>query len=114
VTALYGLIALGGGLLGYQRAGSTASLVAGGITGVLLLLCAVGVVRSNIPVWSLVGAIVLALLLVGRFAMSLATKGSEMTSVLYATAIVMVAGGVVVVICAALALMTQSRPPSVP
>jgi len=36
VTALYGLVSIGGGLVGYLRAGSTPSLLAGGGAGVLL------------------------------------------------------------------------------
>ena len=43
LTALYGLISLIGGYIGYAKAGSTASLIAGGVSGILLLLLAAGV-----------------------------------------------------------------------
>ena len=39
-TLSYGIIALIGGILGYFKAKSTASLISGGISGVLLLVCA--------------------------------------------------------------------------
>ena len=105
VTALYGLVSLTGGVMGYLK-GSVISLVAGGTAGVLLLLCAVGI--SKFPVPSLIVAIVLALLLVARFAVSLFNKGGELTSVLFAISIVMVVGGVIVAACAALALLNKS------
>lgn len=40
VTALYGLVSLGGGVTGFLTAGSKASLIAGGISGALLLVSA--------------------------------------------------------------------------
>src|SRR5207244_11843846 len=43
IIALYGLVSVVGGILGYVRAESVPSLVAGGIAGLLLLLCAAGV-----------------------------------------------------------------------
>jgi uncharacterized membrane protein (UPF0136 family) len=109
VTGLYGLISLTGGVMGYAK-GSLVSLLAGGGAGVLLVLCALGISRWPIP--SLVVALVVALLLVGRFTHSLLTKGSEMTSVLHTISLVMIIAGVAVLICAALALMAQPRPPA--
>ncbi len=107
ITALYGLISLTGGIMGYAK-GSLPSLIAGGGAGVLLILCALGISRWPIP--SLVVALVLALLLIGNFSYSLLT--SELSSVRYAISIVMLVGGVAVLICGALALMAQPRPPT--
>lgn len=38
IVALYGLLVLAGGIIGYLKAGSEASLVMGGISGLLLLI----------------------------------------------------------------------------
>src|SRR5438094_10454904 len=65
ITALYGLVSIVGGITGYVRADSWASLVAGGIAGVLLLLCAAGVFYR--PALSLSAAIIISIALLGRF-----------------------------------------------
>jgi uncharacterized membrane protein (UPF0136 family) len=101
VTAIYGMVALIGGIIGYVKANSLASLLAGGIAGVLLILCAAGI--SRFPVTSLCMAIILALLLATRFVVS-ARNAGELSTV----AFVMIAGGVIVVACAALAFMAKS------
>ena len=113
ITALYGLISLIGGYIGYAKAGSTASLIAGGISGVLLLLCAGGVFVR--PTWSLIGALVVSLALVGRFASVLAKESDHLGQVLNEgkgiTAYVMITCGALVVAAAGLALLagpTQS------
>jgi uncharacterized membrane protein (UPF0136 family) len=110
-TGLYGLVSITGGILGYMK-GSTVSLVAGGIAGVLLILAAVGI--SRWPTASLIVALILALLLVGRFGMALLTRGEQLTTVLYNTSIVMVVGGVIVIVCSALAFTAGPRPPTTP
>jgi uncharacterized membrane protein (UPF0136 family) len=111
VTALYGLVSLGGGLLGYVRAGSVASIIAGGIAGILLLLCAFGIFRM--PVASLAGAIIIAVALLGRFVGTLAKHSEDFGefagSVLGVTALLIVAGGVLVIVVAALALVMYTR-----
>jgi uncharacterized membrane protein (UPF0136 family) len=107
VTTLYGVVSIGGGLVGYLRAGSTISLLAGGGAGVLLLACAFGILR--LPSWSLLAAAVIALLLVGRFTASL-FKGEQLSDVLQVTALVMINGGVLVIVNAVLALLIGSRP----
>ena len=38
VVGLFGLFSLAGGLIGYFKAGSMASLIAGGVSGLILLL----------------------------------------------------------------------------
>jgi uncharacterized membrane protein (UPF0136 family) len=114
--ALYGIISLVGGIIGYVRADSIASLVAGGISGVLLLLCAAGVFYQ--PAVSLSGAIIIAVALLGRFVPSLLQQREKLGEVLNTmkstVAIIMVVGGVLVVLCSALALATRSSPPGAP
>ena len=69
VMALYGLVAIVGGLIGYLRAGSVASVAAGVPSGVLLIACAAMTFQR--PQWSLIGAIVVALAVGGFFASNL-------------------------------------------
>jgi uncharacterized membrane protein (UPF0136 family) len=63
---LFGLLSIAGGLLGWKKAGSKASLIAGGISGVLLLIAAASVLSGEVKVGLTVGGIT-ALLLAGRF-----------------------------------------------
>ncbi|HLJ94962.1 MAG TPA: TMEM14 family protein [Gemmataceae bacterium] len=112
ITALYGLASIGGGILGYVGAHSMASLVAGGIAGLLLLLCAVGVFYA--PAVSLGGAIILAVLLLGRFLPKLIQKWNQLgefaSTTIGAVTVVMVIGGMLVLIAAALALAVKTGP----
>lgn len=62
---IFGLLTIAGGIVGYVKAGSTASLIAGLVTGILLLIAA-----FLMPTHQLVGlilALVVSLLLAGRF-----------------------------------------------
>ncbi len=62
---LFGLLTIAGGVVGYVKAGSTASLIAGFITGVLLLVAA-----FLLPEHRAVGlatALVISLLLAAQF-----------------------------------------------
>src|SRR2546429_563681 len=109
VTALYGVNYLALGLMGYLRGGSLTSLFAGGIAGIMLIL---GVLATpSWPVASLVVVLIQAQQLVGRFAVGFLTKSGEMTDVLFTTAIVMVVDGIVVLLCAGLALMSSPQMP---
>jgi uncharacterized membrane protein (UPF0136 family) len=116
ITALYGIVSLVGGIIGYVRADSRASLVAGGIAGVLLLLCAAGVFYR--PVLSLSGAIIISIALLGRFVPSLVRHRDDFGEFLATTAgvvaLVMVIGGLLVVVFSALALATRASPPPGP
>ena len=58
---VFGLLTIAGGVMGYVKAGSTASLIAGGISGVLLIVAA-----SHVAIGLALGIIV-SLLLAGRF-----------------------------------------------
>jgi len=107
LAGLYGAVALVGGCLGYATKGSTASLTAGVISGVLLLVCAAGTTFR--PHLGLIGAAVIALLLAGRFAAVLAQNSSKLPAWLSEgagiTAYVMVVGGILVLVAAGLALL---------
>ena len=62
---VFGLLTIAGGLMGYIKAGSTASLIAGSISGVLLLVAAF--LLPGHVVAGLTIAIIVSLLLAGRF-----------------------------------------------
>ena len=62
---VFGILTIAGGVVGYVKAGSVASIVAGGITGVLLLVAAL-----LLPEYRIVGlatACILSLLLAAQF-----------------------------------------------
>ncbi len=66
VVAIYGAFSLVGGVIGYVKAKSRASLIAGSVSGILLLACAYGLRQGSRA--AAIGALVIALLLGGRFA----------------------------------------------
>lgn len=103
LTLVYGLIAALGGTIGFVKAGSVASLVAGGGSGLLLIGCAVLIGKK--PKLGLIGAIVLSVLLIGRFASAAAKGGAS------PVAIVMIAGGAAVLVASGMALARTSSSP---
>jgi uncharacterized membrane protein (UPF0136 family) len=113
LAGLYGVVALVGGCIGYATKGSNASLIAGVISGVLLLLCAAGVAFRPYP--ALIGAMVVALALAGRFSAVLAQNSSRLPVWLAEgagiTAYVMIVGGVLVLVAAGLALLASGAQP---
>ena len=68
VVGVYGFVSLVGGVVGYVKAKSTASLVAGSVAGALLLWCAAGLQQGNRTAGFL--SLAIALLLGGRFFLS--------------------------------------------
>ena len=96
LAAGYGALALAGGVMGYVKAKSRASLIAGGISGVLLIGAAA--LGTSQPVAGLVIASVVSLALCARFARSLAGKRAS------SVAWVMVGGGLAVLVSSGLAL----------
>ena len=46
LTGVYGLVVIGGGLIGYFLAGSTASVIAGSLFGFLMILCGIGIQKD--------------------------------------------------------------------
>lgn len=97
VAAVYGLIALLGGVMGYLKAGSRASLIAGSASGLLLMGSAL--LGLSYPSAGLVLASVVSLALVVRFARS-ALKKQRAGGVAY----VMIGAGLAVLVTSGLAL----------
>jgi uncharacterized membrane protein (UPF0136 family) len=62
---VFGLLTIAGGIMGYVKAGSTASLIAGSISGLLLLLAAF-LLPNHVLIGLALGGIV-SLLLIGYF-----------------------------------------------
>jgi uncharacterized membrane protein (UPF0136 family) len=112
ITGIYGVISLVGGIMGYVKAGSVASLVAGGVCGILLLLCAFGIARF--PVLSLAVALIVALALAGRFGSVLARHRDDFSdhvaTVGGTVGLIMIIGGALVVILAAISLAVKVPP----
>ncbi len=97
LTGAYGLIALVGGIIGFVKAGSVASLIAGGGSGIILIASAI--IARQRPRGGLITALVVSLILIGRF-----IKSSIDHQGVAPVAAVMILGGVAVVVSAALAL----------
>ncbi len=106
ITTFYGLVSLAGGIIGYVKAGSLPSLIAGGICGILLLACAASIARW--PTGALIGAIVISLALLGRFLPGF-LKNPSLSTGASITALVMTVGGVATVVAAAVALAVRSK-----
>jgi uncharacterized membrane protein (UPF0136 family) len=90
---VFGVLTIVGGLIGYLKARSTISLVSGGIAGLFLLLAAwllPGQIAAGLGI-----ALVISLLLAGRFIPNLITTGKmmpdAMMSVLSVIGIIMAA-----------------------
>jgi uncharacterized membrane protein (UPF0136 family) len=95
VVAGYGVLSLVGGAMGYVKAKSRASLIAGGVSGLVLLGSAA--LATTHPVAGFVLASVVSVALVARFAKSAAKRA-------HPVAMVMIGGGVAVLVSAGLAL----------
>jgi uncharacterized membrane protein (UPF0136 family) len=96
VVAAYGAIALVGGVMGYVKAKSRASLIAGGASGALLIGSAA--LATVYPVAGFGGAAVVSLALIARFALS--SRGKRVSPVAW----VMIGGGVAAAVTSGLAL----------
>src|SRR5262245_60454902 len=94
-TVVYGLLAITGGVMGYVNKGSKPSLIAGGVSGSLLLISAAGMWYDKS--WAALTALIVSFLLVGRFASSLARQRRTSTAILATLlgkiGLVMVLGG---------------------
>lgn len=102
LIAVYGLVALVGGTIGFVKAGSVASLVAGGGSGLILLVAAALVRSGSRARVGLILALVVSLLLIGRFASTLRGGASPV-------AIVMITGGLVALVASATGLARARR-----
>ncbi len=65
VVATYGVLSVVGGVIGYRKANSTASLIAGSVSGGLLLVCAYGIGQDSRT--AAFGSLVIAFALGARF-----------------------------------------------
>jgi uncharacterized membrane protein (UPF0136 family) len=74
---LFGLVAIAGGAMGYARAKSKASLVAGGVSGALLIIA--GLLSPGVPGFVL--ALIVSLLLLIHFGRSYAAKRKPMPAI---------------------------------
>jgi uncharacterized membrane protein (UPF0136 family) len=73
---IFGLLTIAGGIVGYIKAGSTASIVAGAITGVLLLVTAFLLPEHRVA--GLATALIISLLLAAQFAPKFLRTGRVM------------------------------------
>jgi len=73
---IFGILTIVGGIIGYASKGSTASIIAGSISGVLLLLGAF--LLPDRAVMGLAIALVVSLLLAGRFVPNFIQTGKAM------------------------------------
>jgi uncharacterized membrane protein (UPF0136 family) len=92
---VFGLLTIVGGVMGYVKAGSTASLVAGSVSGILLLVAAF-LLPNNVAV-GLVLAGLVSIALAGRFVPAFIKTGQVMPAGLMSVLSVI---GVVVAIVA--------------
>lgn len=73
---VFGLLTIVGGIIGFVRAGSTASIIAGSISGILLLVAAF-LLPGNVAAGLALAAVV-SLLLAGRFLPAFIKTGAVM------------------------------------
>jgi uncharacterized membrane protein (UPF0136 family) len=73
---IFGLLTIAGGIMGYVKAGSNISLIAGSICGILLLLAAY-LLPQNMTA-GLVTALIVSVLLAGQFVPNFIRTGKAM------------------------------------
>ncbi len=73
---IFGLLTIVGGVIGFVKAGSTASIIAGSISGILLLLAAF-LLPQQLAVGLIIAAVV-SILLAGRFLPAFLKTGKMM------------------------------------
>lgn len=103
LAGIYGVVAIIGGTIGYINAGSVASIIAGGVSGVLLVLCAWATLYFK-PLWGLLGAAVISIALLGRFMPGVVRYLSGAASEIHPVSIVMSVGGLIVLLASVIAL----------
>ena len=75
-TLTYGIVSLVGGLVGYFKAGSKVSLISGGISGILLLVCSY--LQTQGYDWAFLMAAAITLTLIVVFSIRLRKTGKFM------------------------------------
>jgi len=73
---IFGLLTIAGGVVGYVKAGSTASIIAGAITGILLLVAAFLLPEHQVA--GLATALIISFLLAGYFICKFLSTGAIM------------------------------------
>jgi uncharacterized membrane protein (UPF0136 family) len=73
----FGLVAIAGGAMGYARAKSKASLIAGGVSGALLIIA--GLISPRVPGFVL--ALIVSIVLLAHFSRSYAAKKKPMPAI---------------------------------
>ena len=73
----FGLVAIAGGAMGYARAKSKASLIAGGVSGALLIIA--GLISPRVPGFVL--ALIVSIVLLAHFSRSYAAKEKPMPAI---------------------------------
>jgi uncharacterized membrane protein (UPF0136 family) len=77
LVLIYGILVAVGGVMGYVKASSMASLVAGGISGIMLVGSAVAMMKGSYSIgWWI--SLIVALLLLGRFGSAALSGGFKM------------------------------------
>ena len=99
VIGLYGLLSLIGGVIGYAKAKSTASLIAGSVSGLLLIACAIGVQRGHHASALLAGLV--AISLGGRFVTVWRHKHRSMPD------LIMIIGAIITLAAASVSLLAR-------
>jgi uncharacterized membrane protein (UPF0136 family) len=74
---VFGIVAIAGGALGYARANSKPSLIAGSVSGVLLIIA--GLLSPSVPGFLL--ALLVSILLLAHFGRSYAAKKKPMPAI---------------------------------
>ena len=77
LVLIYGILIAAGGVFAYAKVKSTASLIAGGVSGIALIGAAVAMLRGSYSTgWWI--SLVVALLLLARFGIASLQKGFKM------------------------------------
>jgi uncharacterized membrane protein (UPF0136 family) len=121
LIALYGVLSMVGGIIGYVKANSTASLATGVPAGAILVFSAIGIFYNPRP--SLVAALVVALLIGGFFGSKLVRSAGDLRGFIASSAgprtLAMTVGALIVIAVSAAALASgsgsqQPRPTTAP
>lgn len=62
-TIFYGLLSIGGGVMGYMKSQSKVSLISGGASGILLLILA-GMINAGYQLATTISAVLISLLII--------------------------------------------------